>query len=63
VVEKYVHLGLPAKADAYIGAFAGWMQVRYLVSENRHFLRDLQTDAFEVLDADAFVSRWEINAL
>ncbi len=63
LVEKYVHLGLPGKADAFIGAFAEWMQVRYLISNNRHFLRDLQTDAFEVMDAAGFVSRWETDAL
>jgi hypothetical protein len=28
LVAKYVRLGLPAKADAFIGAFAEWMQVR-----------------------------------
>ncbi|MGH2415491.1 MAG: PIN domain-containing protein [Microcystaceae cyanobacterium] len=55
LVEKYVNLGLPAKADAFIGAFAEWMNVSYLISENRHFLRDLHTDAFQVLDAAEFV--------
>ncbi len=63
LVEKYVHLGLPAKADAFIGAFAEWMQVRYLISDNRHFLRDLQTDTFKVLDAAGFISRWDTDAL
>ena len=51
LVEKYSNLGLPVKADAFIGAFAEWMNVSYLISENRHFLRDLQTDAFKVLNA------------
>jgi predicted nucleic acid-binding protein len=63
LVEKYVRLGLPEKADAFIGAFAEWLQVRYLISDNRHFLRDLQTEAFDVLDADAFVARWEAGTL
>lgn len=63
LVAKYVRLGLPGKADAFIGAFAEWMRVRYLVSDNRHFLRELQTDAFEVLDVEMFVSRWENDAL
>lgn len=45
LVKKYVNLGLPAKADAFIGAFAEWMKVSYLISENRHFLRQLNTDA------------------
>ena len=72
LVEGYVALpsaraqaegGLPAKADAFVGGFAEWMQVRYLVSDNRHFLRDLRTDAFDVLDAAEFISRWEADTL
>jgi len=58
LVDKYVGLGLAEKADAFIGAFAEWMQVRYLISDNRHFLRELQTDAFDVLDAAGFLERW-----
>lgn len=61
LVEKYVNLGLPAKADAFIGAFAEWMNASYLISENRHFLRDLQTDAFQVLDATEFVKLWKAD--
>lgn len=63
LVSKYTALGLPEKADAYIGAFAEWMGVHYLVSDNRHFLHELQTDAFRLLDAEGFVSRWERDAL
>ena len=63
LVDKYIRLGLPEKADALIGAFAEWRQVSYLISSNRHFLRDLHTDAFTVLDAAEFVSRWELDAL
>jgi predicted nucleic acid-binding protein len=63
LVEKYMALGLPGKADAFIGAFAEWLNARYLVSDNRHFLRDLQTDAFTVLDASAFIERWESDIL
>ena len=63
LVEKYVHLGLPEKADAFIGAFAEWMLVRYLVSDNRHFLRDLHTDAFTVLDGAEFLARWQRETL
>jgi hypothetical protein len=63
LVNKYVYLGLPEKADAFIGTFAEWMQVRYLVSDNRHFLRDLQTDAFDVSNAARFVERWETHTL
>lgn len=56
LVEAYVQRGLPEKADAYIGAFADWMGVQYLISDNRHFPRDLQTTAFRVLDAEAFIA-------
>ena len=59
LVSKYIGLGLRQKADAYIGAFTEWMGALYLVSDNRHFLRELSTDAFTVLDADEFLSRWD----
>lgn len=55
LVQKYVNLGLPAKADAFIGAFAEWMNVNYLISENRHFLRQVQADAFQILNTDEFL--------
>ena len=61
LVEKYVNLGLPGKADAFIGAFAEWKNVGYLISENRHFLRELRTNAFRVLDATEFLRLWEMN--
>jgi len=59
LVVKYAGLGLPEKADAFIGAFAEWMEVQYLVSENRHFLRHLKTDTFQVLNASEFITRLE----
>ena len=59
LVFKYVELGLPAKADAFIGAFAEWLQVDYLISDNRHFLRQLKTDAYQIVDPKQFVSIWE----
>jgi hypothetical protein len=40
-IDKYIALGLPAKADAFIGGFAEWQGVDYLLSLNRHFLRQL----------------------
>ena len=43
LVEKYSRLGLPAKADAVIGAFAEWQQLDFLLSDNRHFLRQFST--------------------
>ena len=58
LVTKYVGLGLPEKADAVIGAFAEWQGAEYLISDNRHFLRDLSTEAFEVLSPDEFLRRY-----
>jgi hypothetical protein len=63
LVQTYVSLGLPAKADAFIGAFAEWKQVDCLLSDNRHFLRQLHTAAFEVLDPAAFMSWWRASRL
>lgn len=63
IVDEYVEKGLPEKADAFIGAFAEWMQVRYLISSNRHFLRDLRTEAYNVVDAAEFIERWETDTL
>lgn len=56
LVLKYTTLGLPAKADAFIGAFAEWMGVRYLLSDNRHFLRELRTDAYQVITPGEFLT-------
>ncbi len=59
LVEKYTRLGLPGKADAFIGAFAEWQNVSYLISENRHFLRELTTNSFQVMDSQKFVKLWK----
>jgi len=37
--------------------------VKLGISDNRHFLRELRADAFEALDAQAFVARWERDVL
>ncbi|MBC8446923.1 MAG: type II toxin-antitoxin system VapC family toxin [Chloroflexi bacterium] len=62
LIEKYTALGLPAKADALIGAFTEWMGVQYLISDNRHFL-SLTTEAFEVLRPGEFLYRWHTGTL
>ena len=62
LIEKYVALGLPAKADALIGAFTEWVGAQYLISDNRHFL-SLTTDAFEVLRPGDFLRRWRAGML
>ncbi len=56
LVSKYVELGLPEKADAFIGAFVDWWQIPYLISANRHFLRNLQIEAFRVVNATEFLA-------
>lgn len=63
LVDTYSQRGLPQKADAFIGAFAEWMKVRYLISDNRHFLRDLQTSTFSVLSPTDFLNQWKTGAL
>lgn len=63
MVDRYAQLGLPQKADAFIGAFAEWLEVRYLISDNRHFLRDLRTDTFTVLSPAEFTTRWQEDVL
>jgi predicted nucleic acid-binding protein len=55
LVQKYVALGLREKADAVIGAFAEWQGAKYIISDNRHFLDELQTDAFEVVNPEEFL--------
>ncbi len=55
LVRHYIALGLKAKGDAYIGAFAEWMQVDYLISDNRHFLQELRTDAYRLLTPGDFL--------
>ena len=54
LVQIYGQKGLPLKADAFIGAFAEWQHVDILISDNRHFLRELETPAFTVLSPDEF---------
>ena len=60
-VGKYVGLGLPEKADAFVGVFVEWLQISYLISANRHFLRDLQTESFRVLAPAEFRARFQSN--
>jgi len=53
---KYFELGLPEE-DAFIGAFAEWVGAKFVVSENKHFLHRLKSDAFEVTDASTMLQR------
>lgn len=58
LVNKYIELGLREKGDAFIGAFAEWQQATYLISDNRHFLVELRTKAFEVVTPEVFLQRY-----
>ncbi len=58
LVKKYIDSGLPEKADAFIGAFAEWQGVKYLISDNRHFLSEIVGAAFEVLRPEAFIYQY-----
>jgi predicted nucleic acid-binding protein len=58
LIQKYIRLGLREKADAFIGAFAEWQNVKCLISDNRHFLYDLTDASFEVLTPDKFLSHY-----
>jgi hypothetical protein len=63
LVEEYQRLGLPSEADARIGAFTEWVKAHFLVSENQHFLKDLKTTAYKVIDAAEVLQRIEANSL
>lgn len=56
-VQKYSELGLPAKADAFIGGFAEWQRLDFLLSDNRHFLKQLQSSPFAVITPDDFLPK------
>ena len=59
LVDLYSERGLPAKADAFIGAFVEWMEVKYLISDNRHFLREMKDSSFIVLTPTDFLIKWD----
>ena len=56
LVHKYIQLGLPAKADAFIGGFCEWLEIDCLISDNRHFLRELKTTAYLVQTPSDFLA-------
>jgi predicted nucleic acid-binding protein len=58
LVQKYVALGLREKADAIIGAFAEWQGAKYIISDNRHFLDELHSSAFEVVSPEEFLHHY-----
>ena len=53
--QKYVRQKRLKQADALIAAFADFMKVDYIVSENRHIYRDLKATDFVTLTAQDFL--------
>lgn len=62
LVASYVIRGMRVKGDAYIGAFAEWFHVSHLISDNRHFLRELRTDAYQLLTPGNFLQLLRDNS-
>ena len=54
LIEKYERKGLRT-SDAAIAAFTEYIQADYLLSENRHFLKNLKTTKFRVKNAEQFL--------
>ena len=52
--QKYKNLGLK-KGDIAIAAFADKENTDFLISENRHFLKELKTRKFKILNAEQFL--------
>lgn len=54
LLEKYKRLGLK-KGDIVIAAFCDDINADYIVTENRHFLKDVKFDKFKVITLADFV--------
>lgn len=52
--QKYKNLGFK-KGDIAIAAFAEKENADFLISENRHFLKELKTRKFKILNAEQFL--------
>jgi hypothetical protein len=53
--QKYRQQKRLKQADALIAAFADFMKVDYIISENRHIYRDLKATGFITLTAQSFL--------
>lgn len=59
-IKKYLSFG--AKwADAHIAAFTEWIGAEYLITENRHFLEEIEFTAFKKMPAEDFLVLTEVN--
>jgi predicted nucleic acid-binding protein len=59
IVELYQNMGLK-KGDALIAAFCYSTDISIFLSENRHFLQQLQKQSFEIMDSESFCLRYEL---
>lgn len=55
LVEKYNKLGL-SEEDSVIAGFVEWVSGKYLITENRHFLKGFHPDKFEVVNSETFLN-------
>lgn len=55
LIDKYKKLGLK-KGDFIIAAFCEFVNADYLISENRHFLKNLKFDKFKVVTLNEFLN-------
>jgi len=56
LIEKYKKLGLK-KGDVVVAAFSEYVKADYLITENRHFLKAMKFDEFEVLGVKEFLNK------
>ena len=54
LIKKYRNLKLK-KGDNVIAAFTELINADFLISENRHFLQELTTKKFKILNAEQFI--------
>lgn len=55
LIRKYIDLDLREKGDAIIAAFVEMQQINCLISDNRHFLRELNTPSFTIISPADFI--------
>ncbi len=55
LMEKYKKLGYK-KGDVTVAALCETTKAEYLVSENRHFLKELKSDKFKVINLKDFIN-------
>lgn len=54
VIKKYRDMGAKEE-DSLIAAFAEWVEADYLITKNRHFLKEIKIDKFKTINAKGFM--------